>query len=231
MIIVAIDHTEWHTHTHAHTVGLLWARDRSVVENYTGQHSTHKKQTSMPTEGFEPATPASERPQTYALNRAAIGIIFSLFFISYLLLSGSPTKYFVCIHYVPRVYHRVLFWRKSLSVLFWRKSLSVPFWRKSLSVPFWRKSLSVPFWRKSLSVPFWRKSLSVPFWRKSLSVLFWRKSLSVLFWRKSLILSEKESVKLMLRYGVICRQTRVKMWCSVCRRKTLTVRVHYVNIK
>jgi hypothetical protein len=31
----------------------------------------HKRQTSMPSEGFEPATPATEWPQTYALDRAA----------------------------------------------------------------------------------------------------------------------------------------------------------------
>jgi hypothetical protein len=28
----------------------------------------------MPREGFEPATPATKRPQTYALDRAATGI-------------------------------------------------------------------------------------------------------------------------------------------------------------
>jgi hypothetical protein len=34
----------------------------------------HKKQTSMTRVRFEPATPATERPQTYALDRAATGI-------------------------------------------------------------------------------------------------------------------------------------------------------------
>jgi hypothetical protein len=33
-----------------------------------------KRQTSMPLAGFEPAVTASERPQTYALDRAATGI-------------------------------------------------------------------------------------------------------------------------------------------------------------
>jgi len=37
-------------------------------------HNTHKKQTSMPPAGFEPAIPASERPQTHALDRAATGM-------------------------------------------------------------------------------------------------------------------------------------------------------------
>ena len=38
------------------------------------QHNT--TQTSMPPAGLEPTIPASERPQTYALDRAATGIGF-----------------------------------------------------------------------------------------------------------------------------------------------------------
>jgi hypothetical protein len=34
----------------------------------------HKTQTPMPREGFEPAIPATKRPQTYSLDRAATGI-------------------------------------------------------------------------------------------------------------------------------------------------------------
>ena len=37
-------------------------------------HNTHKRQTAMPPAGFKPATSANERPQTYALDRAAAGI-------------------------------------------------------------------------------------------------------------------------------------------------------------
>jgi hypothetical protein len=36
--------------------------------------TTHNRQTSMPSAGFEPAIPASERPQTHALDRGATGI-------------------------------------------------------------------------------------------------------------------------------------------------------------
>ena len=36
--------------------------------------TTHPTQTSMPPAGFEPAIPAGERPQTYALDRTATGI-------------------------------------------------------------------------------------------------------------------------------------------------------------
>jgi hypothetical protein len=60
-------------HTHTDTVGLLSTSDQPVVETstYTGQHN---RQTSMPRAGFEAATPATNRPQTYALDRADTGI-------------------------------------------------------------------------------------------------------------------------------------------------------------
>ena len=41
---------------------------------YLAAHNTHKRQTSMPPAGLEPAIPASERPQTHALDGAATGI-------------------------------------------------------------------------------------------------------------------------------------------------------------
>jgi hypothetical protein len=41
---------------------------------YLITHNTQKKKTSMPPAGFEPAIPASERPENHALNRAATGI-------------------------------------------------------------------------------------------------------------------------------------------------------------
>jgi hypothetical protein len=58
-----------------HSVGLLWTSDRPVAETSTWQH-THKRKTSMPPAGFEPVIPASEHPQTHALDRAATGIGF-----------------------------------------------------------------------------------------------------------------------------------------------------------
>jgi uncharacterized membrane protein YgcG len=68
-------HVYTHTHTHTHTtVGLLWTSDRPVAETSTWQHNTHKRQTSMPPVVFEPAMPASQRPHTQALDRAATGI-------------------------------------------------------------------------------------------------------------------------------------------------------------
>jgi len=41
---------------------------------YLTTHNTHKRQTFMPSAGFEPAIPASQRPHTHALDRAATGI-------------------------------------------------------------------------------------------------------------------------------------------------------------
>jgi len=44
---------------------------------YLTTHKTHMTQTSKPPAGFKPAIPASKRPQTHGLHRAAtrIGII------------------------------------------------------------------------------------------------------------------------------------------------------------
>jgi hypothetical protein len=41
---------------------------------YLTTHNTHNRQTSMPLVRFEPTIPASERPQTDALDRAATAI-------------------------------------------------------------------------------------------------------------------------------------------------------------
>jgi hypothetical protein len=42
---------------------------------YLTTHNTHKRQTSRPPAGFEPAIPVSERPETHALDRAVTGKI------------------------------------------------------------------------------------------------------------------------------------------------------------
>jgi len=41
---------------------------------YLTKYDTHNRQTSILPAGFEPANPASKRPQTHALERAATGI-------------------------------------------------------------------------------------------------------------------------------------------------------------
>jgi hypothetical protein len=60
-------------------------------------HNTHKRQASIPSAGLEPAIPATEWPQTHALDHAATGIgdlnrprnIFSAYF----LLCATKIKY------------------------------------------------------------------------------------------------------------------------------------------
>jgi hypothetical protein len=60
----------WQSHSDIpHSVGLLWTRDL-----YLTTHNTHNTQTTIPPAGFEPSIPASERPQTHALDRATIEI-------------------------------------------------------------------------------------------------------------------------------------------------------------
>jgi len=58
-----------------------WSARRKDL--YLTTHNSHKRDTSMPLAGFEPAVAASERSQTHLLDRAATGIgdcaIFSVF--------------------------------------------------------------------------------------------------------------------------------------------------------
>jgi hypothetical protein len=51
-----------------HSVELLWTNDQPDAETSTWQHRTHKRQTSMAPTGFEPAIPASVRPQTHVFK-------------------------------------------------------------------------------------------------------------------------------------------------------------------
>ena len=63
------------THDAPQSVGLLWTSDQPVAETSPWQHTqnTHKRHTSMLPLGFETTISAGERPQTYALYRAATG--------------------------------------------------------------------------------------------------------------------------------------------------------------
>ena len=65
-----LDHTQRRT-----TVGRTpldeWSARRR--DFYLTTNNTHNRQTSMPSVGFEPTVWAGERPQTYALDRAATG--------------------------------------------------------------------------------------------------------------------------------------------------------------
>ena len=63
-----LDHTQWHT-----TVGRTPLDESSACRRdlYLTTHNTHKRQTSLPLAGFEPAILASDRPQILALDRSA----------------------------------------------------------------------------------------------------------------------------------------------------------------
>ena len=67
--------TRFLDHTRRTTVGRTpldeWSARRRDL--YLTTHNTHNIQTSMPPAGFEPTISAGERPQTYTLDRAAIG--------------------------------------------------------------------------------------------------------------------------------------------------------------
>jgi len=71
--LLIIEDSRWHSAT-TQTVGLLWTSDQPNAETSTLQNTTHKRPTTMIPAGFEPTIPASERPQTHALERAATGI-------------------------------------------------------------------------------------------------------------------------------------------------------------
>jgi hypothetical protein len=78
--------SRFHDHTLRHTtVGRTPLDERPARrrELYLTTHNTHKRQTFMLPGGFEPAIPASERPQTHALDRAATGIGSAIYTVLY----------------------------------------------------------------------------------------------------------------------------------------------------
>ena len=72
-VLLIVEASRSHSGT-PHSVGFPWTSDQPDADLYLTIHNTQKRQTSMPQAGFEPAVPASERPQTDALGRAATGI-------------------------------------------------------------------------------------------------------------------------------------------------------------
>jgi len=65
-----LDHTQRRTTVSKTPLDEWSARRRDL---YLTTHNTHNRQTSMPPVGFGPTISAGERPQTYALDRAATG--------------------------------------------------------------------------------------------------------------------------------------------------------------
>jgi len=83
--------------TRTHSVGLLWTNDRPIAETdlCLTTHNTHKRQTSVPLAGFEPTIPASELPQTHALERAATGAVLLCY------CDINTNVHFEFKHYIP----------------------------------------------------------------------------------------------------------------------------------
>jgi len=65
-----LDHTQRRITVGRTSLNEWSARRRNL---YLTIHNTHNRQPSMPPVGFEPTISAGERPQTYALDRAATG--------------------------------------------------------------------------------------------------------------------------------------------------------------
>jgi len=68
--LMFLDHTQRRTIVGRTPLDKWSARRRDL---YLKTHNTHNRQTSMPPVGIEPKITAGERPQTYALERAATG--------------------------------------------------------------------------------------------------------------------------------------------------------------
>jgi hypothetical protein len=88
-----------------------WSARRKGL--YLTKHNTHKRQTSMPPEGFEPAIPASERPQIHALDRAATGIGNSLnvhIIIILLTLCTQHSALWICVYTEQLFYRAAIFY-------------------------------------------------------------------------------------------------------------------------
>jgi hypothetical protein len=69
---VILHHTRRHN-TDGRTRLDEWSASRQDIS--LAKHNNHNRKTSMPSVGFEPKILAEERPQTYALGRAATGIV------------------------------------------------------------------------------------------------------------------------------------------------------------
>jgi len=72
--LLIIEALRSHSHT-PHSVGLLWTGDRPS-DRLPPDNTKHPEETAIHAPaGFEPTIPASNRPQTHALDRAATGIV------------------------------------------------------------------------------------------------------------------------------------------------------------
>ena len=76
-----LDHTQQRTAVSRTPLNEWSARRREL---YLTTHNIHNRQTDMPSVGFEPTISAGERPQAYALDRAATGTGNSIYIYIYI---------------------------------------------------------------------------------------------------------------------------------------------------
>ena len=92
-----LDHTQRRIIAGRTPLGALSARRRDI---YLTTHNTHNRETSMPLVGFEPTISGGERPQTYALDRAATGtgslrIYITNIYVVYIHIYVYKIKYYI----------------------------------------------------------------------------------------------------------------------------------------
>jgi hypothetical protein len=125
-----------HTTLNRTPLGEWSARFRDI---YLPTHNTKYSQISMPLAGFEPAIPASKRPQTHALDCASLGICTNRNNCGdFETLSGDFQRFDTfCVHYRIEPHTELAclsacfssehgIWRTSMILLF----RSVPVWPK-----------------------------------------------------------------------------------------------------
>jgi len=94
--LLIVEITKSHSDT-PNSAGLLRTSDQPDAETSAWKkHNIHKRQTSKFPVWFEPATPASERPQTYALESADTGICYLRYYLRKFIASFKHEIWFSC---------------------------------------------------------------------------------------------------------------------------------------
>ena len=114
-----LDHTQRRTKVRRTPLDEGSARRR---DRYLTKHNTYNRQTSMTPVGFEPTISAGERPQTYALDRAATG-------------TGNGTGYFLENQFLSQLRISVHFKKSKISSTHPQKSAIEPYTAPNQSSP------------------------------------------------------------------------------------------------
>jgi len=81
LLTIGVERYFWHVITLNDTLGRtpLYEGSACPRDLYLTTYNTHNRQTSILPAGFEATIPATERPQTHAVDRAATGICCNMF--------------------------------------------------------------------------------------------------------------------------------------------------------